>query len=152
MLRTTLLYPQILHALAAAGHGAMVLIADDNYPLTTGSRPDAERVYLNLAPGGVGVAQVLETMLTAIPVEAMHGMRPDDGSEPEIFADFRRMLPGLELQGLDRYAFYEQARGRACRRHGGPAPVRQHLADNRRQRIGGVGLGAHSIANALRTL
>jgi len=22
------------------------------------------------------------------------------------------MLPGLDLQGLDRYAFYEQARGR----------------------------------------
>jgi len=74
MLRTTLLHPQILHALAAAGHGTMVLIADGNYPLTTGSRPDAERVYLNLAPGVVGVAQVLETMLTAIPVEAMHGM------------------------------------------------------------------------------
>ena len=112
MLRTTLLHPVILHALASAGHGSMILIADGNYPLATGAHPAAERVYLNLSPGVVGVTAVLEAILTAIPVEAAQVMRPAEGREPDIFADFRQLLPSLTLQGLERFAFYEQARGR----------------------------------------
>ena len=112
MLTTRLLHPKILHALAAAGHGSTVLIADGNYPLATGAATGAERVYLNLSPGMVTVTAVLEAVLSAIPVEAVEVMRPADGSEPPIFADFRRLLPPLELQGLERFAFYERARDR----------------------------------------
>jgi L-fucose mutarotase len=112
MLRTTLLHPTILQALAASGHGSMILIADGNYPLATGTHPAAERVYLNLSPGMVPVIAVLEAILTAIPVEAAHVMRAEGAGEPEIFADFRRLLPALTLQALDRFAFYEHARGR----------------------------------------
>jgi L-fucose mutarotase len=112
MLRAALLHPAILHALASSGHGGMVLIADGNYPLATGAHERAERVYLNLAPGVLPVITVLEALLTAIPVEAAHVMRPGDGGEPPIFDDFRRLLPSLTLEGLDRFAFYERARGR----------------------------------------
>jgi L-fucose mutarotase len=38
-------------------------------------------------------------------------MIPDDGSEPGIFAEFRRLLPGLELQAHGRFPFYDLARG-----------------------------------------
>ena len=38
-------------------------------------------------------------------------MVPDDGSEPGIFADFRTLLPGITLQALDRFSFYDAARG-----------------------------------------
>ena len=41
MLKTTLLHPEILNALAGAGHGAQVLIADGNYPASTGGNPRA---------------------------------------------------------------------------------------------------------------
>ena len=34
-------------------------------------------------------------------------MQPADGSEPPIFAEFRERLPGLRLETLDRYAFYD---------------------------------------------
>ena len=34
-------------------------------------------------------------------------MQPADGSEPPIFAEFRERLPGLRLEMLDRYAFYD---------------------------------------------
>ncbi|GAC1399778.1 MAG: RbsD/FucU family protein [Chloroflexota bacterium] len=111
MLRTTLLHPGILHALATSGHGGIVLIADGNYPLASGAPPAAERVYLNLSPGLVSVTSVLDALLTAIPVEAAHVMAPADGSEPAIFTDFRRLLPSLSLQGLERFAFYDYARG-----------------------------------------
>jgi len=45
------------------------------------------------------------------PIEAAHVMVPDSGQEPAIFAEFRALLPGLELAALDRYAFYDAARG-----------------------------------------
>lgn len=111
MLKTRLLHPQILEALGEAGHGAQVLIADGNYPLATRSHPSARRVFLNLAPGQLTVTDVLAVLADAIPVEAAHVMGPDDGSEPSIYGEFRRLLPGQPLQRLGRFEFYDMARG-----------------------------------------
>lgn len=111
MLTSRLLHPEILRGLGEAGHGAQVLIADGNYPLVTRSNPASRRVYLNLAPDLVRVTDVLEVLAGTIPIEAAHTMCPDDGDEPPIFADFRRLLPGLALQPLGRFAFYDAARG-----------------------------------------
>ncbi|PJF39342.1 MAG: RbsD or FucU transport [Phototrophicales bacterium] len=110
MLKTQLLHPTILQALGASGHGSRVLIADGNYPFNTGVNPAAQRVFLNLRPGLVTVTQVLETLVTAIPVEAAHVMIPDDGSEPPIFSEFRDLLPGLALSTLGRFEFYDHAK------------------------------------------
>jgi L-fucose mutarotase len=38
-------------------------------------------------------------------------MTPDDGTEPGIFAEFRQLLPGIELERLGRFPFYDAARG-----------------------------------------
>lgn len=111
MLKTRLLHPEILQALGEAGHGAQVLIADGNYPLLTRSSAAAHRVYLNLAPGLLTVTDVLEVLVDAIPIEAAHVMLPETGEEPAIFAEFRAGLPGIELQPMGRYAFYDAARG-----------------------------------------
>lgn len=112
MLKSQLLHPQILKVLGQSGHGSKVLIADGNYPFNTGSNPAAEHVFLNLRPGLVSVTDVLETLTTAIPVEAAHVMQPADGSEPPIFSEFRRILPELELHKLERFAFYDASRER----------------------------------------
>ncbi|MFO7168350.1 MAG: RbsD/FucU family protein [Chloroflexota bacterium] len=111
MLRYRLIHPEILAALGTAGHGSQILIADGNYPFVTGSPPTARRVYLNLAPGLVNVTDVLAALADAVPIEAAHVMVPDTGPEPPIFAEFRALLPGLELQALGRFPFYEAARG-----------------------------------------
>jgi L-fucose mutarotase len=110
MLRSELLHPEILEALGAAGHGSLVLIADSNYPFSTGAHRDAQRVYLNLAPGLVTVTDVLRVLATAIPVEAARGIAPDDSPEPAIFAEYRALLPGIAIGTLGRYPFYETAR------------------------------------------
>lgn len=110
MLRTTLTHPLILGALGRLGHGSMVLIADGNFPFETGSNPAAPRVFLNLRPGLINATEVLDALITAIPVEAAHVMQPDDGSEPPIFAEFRERLPGVALQPLERFTFYDFAR------------------------------------------
>lgn len=109
MLTYRLLHPEILRALAEAGHGARVLIADGNYPLATRSPSTARRVFLNLAPDMVRVTDVLDVLHEAIPIESAHVMAPADGTEPAIFAEFRALLPGVSLEPLDRFAFYEAA-------------------------------------------
>jgi L-fucose mutarotase len=111
MLKTRLLHPEILAALGEAGHGAQVLIADGNYPLATRSNPDAYRVFLNLEPGKLTVTDVLSVVAEAIPVESAYVMGPDDGSEPSIYEDFRRLLPDNDLTRLGRFDFYDMARG-----------------------------------------
>lgn len=109
MLRTTCTHPTILNALGSIGHGSMVLIADSNFPFGTHSNPAAARVFLNLRPGLVNATDVLETLITAIPIEAAHVMQPDDGSTPDIFHEFGALLPGIELQRLERFPFYDLA-------------------------------------------
>ncbi len=112
MLKTKLLHPEILAALGGAGHGSKVLIADGNFPFGTGANPAAKRVYLNLAPGLVTATDVLKVLVEAIPIEAAEVMLPATGPEPSIFAEFRDLLPGLDLKPLGRFEFYDTARER----------------------------------------
>ena len=111
MLKSRLIHPHILDALASAGHGAKVLIADGNYPASTQLGENAELVYLNLAPGKPTVTEVLDILLTAIPLEDAAVMEPDEGPEPPIFREFRSLLPSLELTKYNRFEFYEEASG-----------------------------------------
>ena len=111
MLKQRLLHPEILDALAAAGHGSKVLIADGNFPASTQLGENAVPVYLNLAPGTVTVTDVLDVLVTAIPIEDAAVMEPDSGPEPEIFGEFRRLMPDLDLTKFSRFEFYEEASG-----------------------------------------
>lgn len=110
MLKFKLTHPTILQALGSAGHGSKILLADSNYPFSTGSHPQAERVYLNLTPGIVKVTDVLSVLADSVPIEAAHAIVPDSGPEPPIFAEYREILPDIELQTLNRFPFYEAAR------------------------------------------
>ena len=103
MLTYRLLHPGILRALGEAGHGDRVLIADGNYPLGTRTHERARRVYLNLAPDLLRVTDVLAVLAEAIPIEAAHVMTPESGEEPAIFAEFRSLLPGMDLSPLSRF-------------------------------------------------
>ncbi len=113
MLRYELIHPEILAVLAAAGHGATVLIADGNYPASTFVGSRARVVSLNLSPGVVGCVDVLRALATAIPIEAAQVMQPADGSRPSIWNDFQSVLntSGLApaLQTVERFAFYNAA-------------------------------------------
>lgn len=122
MLKQQLLHPEILEVLGRAGHHAKVLIADGNYPASTARGPNARLVSLNLAPGIVTVSQVLETLLTALPVDAINtmGIPADDPyalkGDPPVWADYRRIVAGsslaLELAPIDKWQFYEAVASR----------------------------------------
>jgi L-fucose mutarotase len=119
MLKGSLIHPQILSVLGRAGHGGKILIADGNYPFSTRRGPNAELVFLNLAPGILGVTDVLTALLTVVPVEEALVMAPNRTgpyamkSDPPIFAEFARLLkkaaPDLDLKKVDRFAFYDAA-------------------------------------------
>ena len=112
MLKGKLLHPEILRILGSAGHGSKVLIADGNYPFSTGSSASAAKVFLNLMPGIVKVTDVLEALVSAIPIEAAEVMMPASGEEAPIFNEFRELLPqGIDLKPLERFEFYETVRG-----------------------------------------
>lgn len=106
MLRYKLIHPEIISELAYCGHGDKILIADGNYPLESKTGEDAAKVYLGLMPGTPKVTEVLEAVLDAVNVEAYCVMEPEDGSRPEVFDEFERMLQ-LAPEGLSRYGFYD---------------------------------------------
>ena len=111
MLLTPLLHPEILRALAAAGHGARVLLADGHYPASTATHERAATVHLNLAPGLLDVTTVLKALRQAVPVEAAHVMVPPAGSpEPPAVTEYRALLAPVPVEPLDRFAFYDAAR------------------------------------------
>ncbi len=111
MLKQRLIHPEILEALASAGHGSKIMLADGNYPAGTRLGENAALVFLNLAPGKPTVTEVLDILLTAIPVEEAAVMQPDSGAEPPVFQEFRSLMPDMELTKLSRFEFYEEASG-----------------------------------------
>src|SRR4051812_43895978 len=119
MLKGRLLHPQITAALAPAGHGSKVLISDGNYPHSTTKGPNAEVVYLNLAPGVPTVTDVLNVLMDAIPIEAAEIMDTNKSGaytmekDPEIWSEFRQLLKGTDCRGeltkVERFQFYKTA-------------------------------------------
>lgn len=114
MISGPLTHPDLLRALAAAGHGARVLIADGNYPVSTQAPPGAARVHLNLRPGMVGAADVLEALVQTVPVESALVMTAPDGRRNRLHARYGRILTrNVPLSGLKRNEFYEEAKSPA---------------------------------------
>lgn len=109
MLKSKLIHPEILQALAGSGHFSQVLIADGNYPIVSGTNPATKRVFLNLSPGTVSALEVLEAVLSAIPVQEATTMTPPEDFHPEIHDQYKAMLEdGLPWTEMERYAFYDK--------------------------------------------
>jgi L-fucose mutarotase len=105
-----ILHPQLLHALARAGHGARILVADANYPASTQAPPRAETVYLNVCPGLLDVPTVLTVLTGAMSFEAATVMVADHGEVSPAVAAMQEHLPAVEWEHLSRQDFYRAAR------------------------------------------
>ena len=110
-----LLHADLLHALAAMGHGDEIAIVDANFPSASVGR----RV---LQAAGAQAAQALDAILTVFPLDtfvtpAAFTMEVVDDAEalPEPVREFaaaftRHGLADAEIGRLERHAFYERAR------------------------------------------
>src|SRR5947207_13601946 len=117
MLKHLLIHPKINEVLGRAGHHAKVLIADGNYPASSKKGPHAEVVCLNLMPGVVTCAQVLQAVLSAVPIDAVNTMMYErEGpyalqEDPPVWEEYRATLRAaglsLALEPIEKWAFYE---------------------------------------------
>jgi L-fucose mutarotase len=117
MLKHRLIHPKINEVLGRAGHHAKVLIADGNYPASTTLGPNAELVSMNLAPGIVTCTQVLEVLLSAIPLERANTMMYETtgqyalSEDPPVWEAYRQAIQAadlkLALEPIDKWQFYE---------------------------------------------
>src|SRR3954464_5754419 len=103
MLKTQLLHPEILATIARAGHHGKILIADGNYPASSTLGPNAKLVSLQLMPGLPTVTQVLEAVLSAVPIEAAHTMDYERTGQyaltedPPVWPQFRQAIKNANL-------------------------------------------------------
>ena len=117
MLFHKLIHPEINAILGRSGHHSAILIADGNYPAASKKGPNAEVISLNLMPGLVNCNQVLEAILSAVPIEQIRTMETEksgpyalDG-DPPVWDDYRKTIAAaglsVELEPVDKWAFYE---------------------------------------------
>lgn len=110
MLKTGIIHPELMQALAEAGHGARILLADSNYPVTVKSNPTARRVFLNFVPGMIGGVDIIRALAGAVPVESAYYMEPPDHQMPAIIKDYRQLIDAsAPFQALGRFEFYKEA-------------------------------------------
>jgi L-fucose mutarotase len=117
MLTHQLIHPEINAILGAAGHHAKILVADGNYPASTKKGPNARLVHLNLMPGVVTCSQVLQAILSAVPIDCVNTMMypPDDpytlDADPPVWEEYRAILKtaglALTLEPIDKWDFYK---------------------------------------------
>lgn len=118
MITGRLIHPALLSALASAGHGARILIADALYPHTTGVAATASRVHLNLRAGMVPAVDVLEAVAETVPLEAATYMRTAEGGTSQPVREFQQLLASYQHEGgaavswssLERMSFYDACR------------------------------------------
>jgi L-fucose mutarotase len=109
MIKSALIHPEILSALASNGHGSKVLISDGNFPISTQIPPGCKKVFLNLAPGILNVTDVLKVILPFIPVEAAKVMSTPAGINEPIHRVYNEILGDkIVLERLSREEFYAQ--------------------------------------------
>jgi len=117
MLTSKLLHPEILATLARAGHHGKILIADGNYPASSTLGPNAKLISLQLMPGLPTVTQVLEAILSAIPIDRANTMDYEKTGpyalteDPPVWPLFRQTIKNaglkLELEPIEKWEFYK---------------------------------------------
>lgn len=110
----SVLSPELLKTLMEMGHGDYIVIGDGNFPAAS----NAKRL---VRCDGHGVPEVLDAILKLMPldtyVENPVGLMDNgnDGERPPIWKTYEDIIKknegdkGIEL--IERYAFYEKARG-----------------------------------------
>ena len=111
-----LLNPDVLHALAAMGHGDTLAIVDSNFPAFSVA---SSTVYQKPLKIDCPMPQALEAILSLLPIDEfvddpVNSMqvvgRPDE--IPEVIAEAAQILKPqqVNITSLERFAFYKAAK------------------------------------------
>jgi L-fucose mutarotase len=110
-----LLGPELLHVLAAMGHGDELVVADANFPATSVAR---RLVRLD----GVDAPRAVRAILSVLPLDtftpapvAVMAVVGDPAAVPPLVREFQPIVDAaagraVRFEALERFAFYERAR------------------------------------------
>lgn len=110
MLKTALIHPTILEALARSGHFAQVVIADGNLPVGAMTGPNSTTVHLNFRPGMLDSVTVLEGILSVCPIQGAIVMEKPVQASADIHDTFKALLGDVTWDEMERWAFYDKIR------------------------------------------
>lgn len=111
MIKTEIIHPDLLQALAQCGHKANILIADANYSFLTNSSPRARIIYLNFSPDLISSVVILQKMLGYINIEKAVLMSCPDDFDNTIAREYRTLLAeSTAVEYVTREAFYALAK------------------------------------------
>jgi L-fucose mutarotase len=111
MIKTEIIHPDLLQALAQCGHKANILIADAKYSFLTNSSPRARIIYLNFSPGLISSVVILQKMLGFINIEKAVLMSCPDDFDNTIAREYRTLLAeSTAVEYVTREAFYALAK------------------------------------------
>lgn len=111
----TILSPDLLHALAAMGHGDDIVIADANFPAQSSGIPC-------IRLDGISATDALEAVLTLMPLDTfvpspalVMQVVGDPAAVPDVVGEFQSIIDRVadhpaKIDSLERFAFYDQAR------------------------------------------
>lgn len=111
-----LLTPELLHALAAMGHGDCIALCDANFPAhsVAGDRP-----LIHLP--GCHLVQALRAILSVLPLDTCETpvlrmaqvgdpSTPSEAQHEAMETVFAKLDPRPRVEALERFAYYEQAK------------------------------------------
>ena len=110
MLKTPVIHPTIMEALARSGHFAQVVIADGNLPVGAMTGPNSTTVHLNFRPGLLDALAVLEGILEVCPVQGAIVMAKPAEANAEIHDAYKKLLGDVTWDAMERWAFYDKIR------------------------------------------
>lgn len=113
MLKTPVIHPQIMEALARSGHFAQVVIADGNLPVGAMTGPNSTTVHLNFKPGLLDAVTVLEGILEVCPIQGATVMEKPAEANAEIHETYKELLGEVTWDEMERWAFYDKIRDQA---------------------------------------
>ena len=110
MLKTPVIHPTIMEALARSGHFAQVVIADGNLPVGAMTGSNSTTVHLNFRPGLLDALTVLEGILEVCPVQGAIVMDKPAEASAEIHDAYKNILGDVKWDEMERWSFYDKIR------------------------------------------
>ena len=110
MLKTAVIHPTIMEALARSGHFAQVVIADGNLPVGAMTGPNSTTVHLNFRPGLLDALTVLEGILEVCPIQGAIVMEKPAEANADIHYAYKELLGDVTWDTMERWSFYDKIR------------------------------------------
>ena len=107
MIKSEIIHPELIGALAKCGHKTQILIADSNYAVLSNTNPKAQIIYLNFAKNLLDATTILDRLLKCINVESATMMEYPQDFDNTIVKEFTTLLGNdVPVNYLPRQEFY----------------------------------------------